>query len=69
MSAPDRSEFVRWCEQQFAHAPDMKALFALVDTIQTRRATVRQEGNREADERITRAVQAAYRRLGGNPFA
>jgi len=65
MSAPDRSEFVHWCEQQFAHAPDMKALFALVDAIQTRRATVRQEGNREADERISAAVKQAHARLGG----
>lgn len=65
MSAPDRSAFVAWCEQQFADVADMQALFALVDTIRTRRATVRQEGNREADERISAAVQQAHKRLGG----
>lgn len=65
MAAPDRSEFVAWCEREFAAVADMKALFDLVDTIQTRRATVRQEGNREADERISAAVKQAHARLGG----
>lgn len=65
MAHPDRSEFVRWCEDRFAEAPDMKALFALVDRIQTRRSTIRQEGNREADERISAAVKQAHGRLGG----
>jgi hypothetical protein len=62
---PDRSVFVAWCEQEFAKAPTIKAFWDLIDKVRTRRANMLQEGNIEAASRITEAVTAAYRRLGG----